>query len=250
MSYRATLDFTILEARDLPRPSPKAHQTPYCLLELPGHAPLETSRFKDSVNPKWRELFHVEALELPAASLHYALTVSATIHGQSREIARVEIDQPLAPPEPDARVDAWIPLAAAGAPAGEVHVQIAVLALEEIPGAAVTAEEEEEAAPPAAADEPRSLSRGPQKRPPSRADQRPQSAASPRSKDQRILERVRLQIENDEGDAQHLEREARATAEAKYEQWLRQIPPAARLLDNAAKVAAFRKQFREPGTAP
>jgi hypothetical protein len=76
MSHRTTIDFSILEARGLPRPAPGAHQVPSCLLEIPGADPVRTGGVKDSENPAWREQFHFEDLALASGSLHYALTNS------------------------------------------------------------------------------------------------------------------------------------------------------------------------------
>ena len=47
---------------------------------------------------------------------------------------------------------------------------------------------------------------------------------------------------NNHADAGKLERAARTKADAKCEVCLRQLPAAARLLDNAAKGAAIRNQ--------
>ena len=52
---------------------------------------------------------------------------------------------------------------------------------------------------------------------------------------------------NNHADAGKLERAARTKADAKCEVWLRQLPAAARLLDNAAKVAALRNQATPEG---
>jgi hypothetical protein len=243
MTYRATIDFAILEARGLPRPAPGVRQIPSCVLEIPGVAPVQTSGLKESENPAWRELFHFEELVLPSPSLHFTLTVRAKAHQQTRDIARVEHEQPLGSAEPGVTFEDWIPLVSGSS----VHVRISVIEFTAIPEEPVDSplvervqeEEEEEDAGVGEGGKGRRRIPSPQVR---------LDLSSPRTKELAKVDRARLQIVNDEGDPEEIEQSARAIARQQYRVWLKHLPQAERLIVNAKEVAARKNHAEEEVT--
>jgi hypothetical protein len=243
MSCLATFDFVILEARGLPRPTPSAHQVPSCLLEIPGVESVQTAGVKESENPSWREQFHFENVSLTSPSIHYALTIKAKTRQQSRVIASAERDQPLTSTEPGTQFETWVPLTSGAQDCGQVHVRISLIEftqIEQAPASEATPAADDAPAVEAKDTEPTQGLTEEQERPSPRTIARSlyhPDPTSPRTKEMEKLDRMKLQILNDDGDPAELEQESRQYAKRQYEAWLRQLPQAARLLANTQEVA-------------
>jgi hypothetical protein len=240
MSVQVTLDFEIIEARGLPRPSPNAHQIPSCALEIPGLPPVETPGVKDSVNPAWNQHFAFKSISLSTADLLFSLTVSARSRQKARVIARVNYTQSLSDAASGTQFDHWVPLESEGQSCGELHFGLRIVE--------IVRPEEEETRERAAGSPERSVRNSTRSASPRESPPRPSTRTLQLcSREEDKTRRAKLQILNDEGDLASFENTARANAERHYVSWSQQSRAMRQLFANAREAEAYQSSLQGEG---
>lgn len=219
------LDVNCMGAKGIPKLNPKFPQKPYCVVQIQGiDDHFQTKASMNSTNPEWNETFTFTGLTSDP------MTISFIIYNKDKVISSNSINIPDI--TPGAQIEDWFELSAEnqskGKPksGGKIHLSLSFTS-EPSDIQLIQEEEEEEKAGSNLASS-RSNS------------QHYLSSSSPLSPK---MKGTRQKIENDNGDIEQIETEARESAENVYNSFLRSTAPG--LLNNSKLVQKMHENQEE-----
>lgn len=221
------LDINVMGAKGIPKLNPKFPQKPYCVVQIQDREEhFQTKTSMNGTNPEWNETFSVTGLS------GSPITISFFIYNKEKVICSNNFD--LSDIKPGAQLEDWFELTpenqSKGKPksGGKIHFALTFTAEQE--DIQIQEEEEEE-------EKVENNNNLMSSRSNSQHYLSPSSPLSPKMKG------TRQKIENDNGDIEQIENEAKESAENVYKNFLKSAAPG--LLNNSKIVQKMHEEQEE-----